>query len=381
MADTRLDRLRAALAEQQLDGLFVSDPYNRRYLSGFTGSAGWLLITRDDALIASDFRYWEQIEAQCAAFRLYRAVGPLTEWLGASLQQPSDGLGGKRLGFEAASITYAEYRTLATAVEALLPSHRPAALIPASPVVEALRAVKDDEELAQMRTVIALGDAAFVHAASRIVPNTTELEVARLIEDYIKDHGGQGTSFDTIVAGGARGAMPHARAGHDRLREGEGIVIDMGALVDGYCSDMTRTVCLGAPSARFRTVYDIVLTAQLAAAELIEPGMTGEQAHRLALRAIAEAGFGDAFGHGLGHGIGLQVHEAPRLALKSQSVLQEGHIFSIEPGIYLTGWGGVRLEDLFRIEHGRCRQLSHAPKGGALAEVATLATLTEGAHA
>ncbi len=357
MAHERLARLRAQLDEQQLDGLFISDPFNRRYLSGFTGSAGNLLITRDESVLATDFRYWEQAELQAPDFRLFKTVGPNTDWLGGLLA----GQGGKRIGFEAANLTYGEYRTIVEVIEQLSPSSRPK-FVPAPPIVEQLRSIKDAEELASMERVIALGDAAFEHAAARIKPGWTELQVAREIETFVKDHGGEGTSFTTIVAGGARGAMPHARAGQDVLIEGEGVVIDMGALLDGYCSDMTRTIFLGQPTRQFNTIYDIVFTAQRTAEELIEPGMTGEYAHKLAATVIEEAGYGEQFGHGLGHGIGLQVHETPRLALRSASVLQEGQIFSVEPGIYLTGWGGVRLEDLVVLENGRCRVLSNAPK-------------------
>jgi Xaa-Pro aminopeptidase len=374
--EARLARLRVALDEQGLAALYVSDPYNRRWLSGFNGSAGQLLVTRDAALIASDFRYWEQIAGQCPGWTLHRAVGPLADWLPALLAA-AGGLGGKKLAFEAASLSYAEYAAVAKVIAELPGDQRPE-FVPSNQLVEALRAVKDADELTAMQAVIDLGDAAFRHAAAQIRPGLSELAVARLIEDYIRDHGGQGTSFESIVAGGPRGAMPHARATDEPLREGEGIVVDMGASLGGYCSDLTRTVALGAPTPQFRAIYDIVLTAQLTAAELIEPGMTGEQAHKFALRVIEEAGYGEAFGHGLGHGIGLQVHELPRLALRSDSILVEGQVFSIEPGIYLSGWGGVRIEDLFTLENGRCRQLSHAPKGGALAEVATLAA--GGAH-
>lgn len=369
---TRLDRLRAALNAHGFDALYVTDPFNRRYLSGFTGSAGQLLVTSNDALIASDFRYWEQIEQECPGWRLFRATGPISEWLPRFLAEATVPLGEKKLAFEAASLTYAEYQAVVKTLDALPAAQRPR-FTPSHMLVEELRATKDADEIALLQAAIDLGDAAFLHAAGNIRPGMTESEVARLIETYIKDHGGAGTSFPPIVAGGARGAMPHARAGKDALVEGEAIVIDMGALYEGYCSDLTRTVFLGTPTPRFKAVYDIVLTAQLTAAELIEPGMTGEQAHQFAQRVIEEAGFGQYFGHGLGHGIGLQVHELPRLAPRSESRLDEGQVFSIEPGIYLSGWGGVRIEDLFIIENGRCRPLSHAPKGGAYAEVATLA--------
>jgi Xaa-Pro aminopeptidase len=354
---TRVERLRALLHEQQLVALYVTDPYNRRYLSGFHGTAGSLLIARDEAVIAVDFRYWEQAERQAPGIRLLKAVGPNRNWIAELFA----GLGGRRVGFEAGHLTYAGYREIVGLIEELPAASRPQ-FVPAQPLVEQLREIKDTEELRALEEVVALGDAAFQHVAERIAPGWTELQAARLIEDYIRDHGGQGTSFEPIVAGGARGAMPHARAGHDALREGEGVVIDMGALLNGYCSDMTRTIVLGEPDPRFAAIYDIVLTAQLTAEELIEPGMTGDQAHQLAKRVIEEAGHGDEFGHGLGHGVGLQVHESPWLRPESTSVLREGQVFSVEPGIYITGWGGVRIEDLVVLENGKCRVLSRAPK-------------------
>jgi Xaa-Pro aminopeptidase len=353
----RLTRLREKLTEQQLDALFVSDPFNRRYLSGFTGSAGHLLIGQSEAVIATDFRYWEQAGRQSPQFRLYQTAGTIADWLPGLLA----GLGGGRLGFEAASLSYADYQQIVEIIAGLPAGERPQ-FVPSKQLVEQLRAVKDTEEIAALERVVALGDAAFEHAAALVQPGWTELQTARVIENYIKDHGGEGTSFTTIVAGGARGAMPHARAGHDVLREGEGVVIDMGALLDGYCSDMTRTIFLGTPDARFNAIYDIVLTAQQTAEELIEPGMSGEMAHRIAHKVIEEAGYGEQFGHGLGHGIGLQIHEEPWLKAKCDSVLREGMVFSVEPGIYITGWGGVRIEDLVVLENGRCRVLSKAPK-------------------
>jgi len=355
--EQRLEKLRARLDGEHLDALLVSDPHNRRYLSGFTGSSGNLLITPSECVLATDFRYWEQAGQQAPAFRLYKTVGPITEWLAGLFE----GFGGMRIGFEQASLTFAEYKQVTGIIEDMPAAARPQ-FVPAESLVEELRRVKDASELVALERVIALGDAAFAHAAALVQPGWSERQVARVIEDFIKDNGGDGTSFTTIVAAGPRGAMAHARAGDDVLREGDGVVIDMGALLDGYCSDLTRTIVLGEPDRKFATIYDIVFTAQRTAEELIEPGMTGEYAHKLAQTVIAEAGYGDNFGHGLGHGIGLQVHEAPRLALKSTSVLEEGQVFSVEPGIYITGWGGVRLEDLVVLEHGRCRVLSSAAK-------------------
>jgi Xaa-Pro aminopeptidase len=354
---TRLDKLRAALDEAKLDALLVSDPFNRRYLSGFSGSNGYLVIGRSEAQIATDFRYWEQVGQQCAGFDLYKTVGPLKDWFGG-LARP---WGGRRLGFEAGSLCYKDYREMRDLIDEL-PAGDRAELVPTTGMVEALRVLKEPSEVAALERAIALGDAAFEAVAARIEPGWTERQVAWEIEQYVRTHGGDGMSFQTIVAGGPRGALPHARATDTPLQEGEGVVIDMGTVVDGYCSDMTRTVFLGRPDDRFKQNYDIVLTAQLAAEELIEAGMGGETAHLIAHRVIEEAGFGEEFGHGLGHGIGLQVHEAPKVAKRSTDVLENGMVFSVEPGIYIPGWGGVRIEDLAVLEDGRCRVLTAAPK-------------------
>jgi Xaa-Pro aminopeptidase len=353
----RLTRLRALLEEQKLDALLVGDPFNRRYLSGFTGSNGYLVIGRDDAQIATDFRYWEQVGAQCAGLELFKTVGPLADWFG-ELMRPR---GGRKVGVESGSLSLKDYREMRDLI-GNLPAQDRAELVPTTGLVEGLRVIKEPEEVAALERVVALGDAAFEAVAARIEPGWTEKQVAWEIEQYVRTHGGDGMSFQTIVAGGPRGALPHARATDAPIEERQAVVIDMGAIVDGYCSDMTRTIVLGAPDARFKQIYDIVLTAQLAAEELIEDGMEGEAAHLIAHRVIEEAGFGEEFGHGLGHGIGLQVHEAPRVAKRSTDVLKNGMVFSVEPGIYLPDWGGVRIEDLVVLEDGRCRVLTAAPK-------------------
>jgi Xaa-Pro aminopeptidase len=356
---TRLDTLRARLQEHEpaLDGILITNPFSRRYLSGFTGSNGFLLIGRDDARLATDFRYWEQAEAQAQGYELFKTVGPIKDWFGALAS--TFGVG--KLGFEAADVSYDLFRQMRELIGAL-PAGDRAELVPATGIVEGMREIKDAEEVEALARVVALGDAAFETVAERIEPGWTERQTAWEIEQEIRARGGDGVSFSTIVAGGPWGAMPHARPRDEPLREGEGVVIDMGALLDGYCSDMTRTVFLGTPDARFKQIYDIVLTAQLTAEAMIESGMEGEAAHLLAHHVIEEAGYGEEFGHGLGHGIGLQVHEAPRIAKRSTDTLKDGMVFSVEPGIYIPGWGGVRIEDLVVLENGRCRVLTMAPK-------------------
>ncbi|MEX2158559.1 MAG: Xaa-Pro peptidase family protein [Dehalococcoidia bacterium] len=362
MSKQRLARLREKLAQHKLDAVFIASPetaspVNRRYLSGFTGTSAYLIVTPDDAIIATDFRYYEQAQQQAKAFRLHKSVGPMSGWLPPMLE----GLGGKRLAFESAHVTHQTYRAIRKVIAGLDDAKRPK-LVPTLNLVEGLRVIKESEELVALQRAIDLGDEAFAEVAQRVEPGWTEKQVAWEIEKYIREHGGDGLSFDTLVGAGERGSMPHCMPTDRKLKNGEGVVIDMGVIIDGYVSDLTRTIFLGKPDDQFKRIYDVVLAAQLTATELVEEGMTGEQAHLLAHNVIDAAGHGDDFGHGLGHGVGLQVHEAPRLGKTSNDVLTDGMVFTIEPGIYLTGWGGVRIEDMVVLENGKARTLSHAPK-------------------
>ncbi len=370
---SRLDRLRQKMAEAELDGLLVSSPVedifgnvgaNRRYLSGFTGSVGYLLITQEAAFIAVDFRYNEQAQREAPGFTLFPASGPLPEWFASLVGEA--GLAGKRLGFQAGDITVATYQTITKAVKDMPAPERPK-LLAAPALVEQLRAIKDANELAAVQRAVDLGDEAFAAIAQRIEPGWTEAEAAWEIEKYIREHGGEGVSFEVIVAAGPWGAMPHAYPRDERIQEGQPIIIDMGVSLGGYCSDLSRTLFLGQPGEQFDKIYDIVLTVQLTAEALIRKEMTGEQAHLLAHNVIAETGYGENFGHGLGHGVGLQIHETPRLARASKDVLADGMVFTIEPGIYIRGWGGVRIEDMVVLEDGRPRVLTKAPKLGVAA--------------
>jgi Xaa-Pro aminopeptidase len=355
--NSRLERLRAATAERELDGALLSSPQSRRYISGFTGSAGYLLITPGDAIIATDFRYYEQSAAQAPGFRLHKTVQGFDTWLPPLFE----GLGGKKIAFESNDLTVATHKAMLKALSSLPGSERPE-LAPTPDLVEKLRIIKEPVEVEALQKAVDLGDAAFTDVAQRIEPGWTERQVAWEIEKYIREHGGDGLSFDTIVAGGPWGAMPHAYPRDRALQAGEGVVIDMGCDVGGYMSDLTRTIFLGQPDEQFKKIYDIVLTAQLTAEEMVKPGMTGEECHTIAHNVIEAAGYGETFGHGLGHGIGLQVHEAPRVGRTSQDVLENDMVFTIEPGIYVTGWGGVRIEDMVVLENGKARVMSRAPK-------------------
>jgi Xaa-Pro aminopeptidase len=354
---SRVERLRQTLQSHELDGALISSAVNRRYLSGFTGSAGYLLITRDDAIIATDFRYYEQSAAQAPDFRLVKTIGGFDAWVPGLVA----GLGGKKVAFEAGDMTVGVHQQFKKSIAALPETDRPS-LVPTPNLVETLRLYKEPEEIVALQRAVDLGDAACQSVAERVEPGWTEKQVAWEIEKYVREHGGDGLSFDTIVAGGPWGAMPHAYPRDRKLEAGEGVVIDMGCDVGGYMSDLTRTIFLGKPDDQFKKIYDIVLTAQLTAEEMVKEGMTGEECHMIAHNVIEAAGYGETFGHGLGHGIGLQVHEAPRVARTSNDVLKNNMVFTIEPGIYITGWGGVRIEDMVVLESGKPRVMSKAPK-------------------
>jgi len=253
------------------------------------------------------------------------------------------------------------FRTLQSTVEELPESDRPQ-LVPTDGFVETMRVIKEPEEIEMLDRAVALGDAAFEHVAAMVEPGWTEKQVAWEIEKYAREHGAQGLSFPTIVAAGPWGAMPHAQPRDHVIESGDGVVIDMGVSLDGYMSDLTRTIVVGEPDDKFKQIYDIVLTAQLTAEELLRTGMEGSEGHMLAHRVIQEAGYGDYFGHGLGHGVGLQIHESPRLSRASDDIIEDGMVVTVEPGIYLPGWGGIRIEDMGYMKDGKYVNFTTAPK-------------------
>jgi Xaa-Pro aminopeptidase len=366
----RIQKLRAKMDEAKLDAFWVTAPTeandrqvsaNRRYMSGFSGSLGNLLVTRDDAFIAVDFRYWEQAEREAPDYTLFKVEGRWAEWFPKLLGESGMTAGGKKIGFQPADLSVSMFQAMTKAIKELPKTDQPK-LLSSPAYVEQLRSVKDADEIKAVQEAVDLGDAAFTEVSKRIEPGWTERQVAWEIERYIREHGGDGLSFETIVAGGPWGAMPHAQPRDYKLKQGEMVVIDMGVRHNGYCSDLTRTIFLGEPDDQFKKIYSIVLAAQLTAEELIEEGMGGEDAHMISHNVIEEAGYGDKFGHGLGHGVGLQIHELPRLARTSTDKLEEGHVFTVEPGIYIPGWGGIRIEDQAVMENGKTRVMSHAPK-------------------
>ena len=351
----RIEKLRAKMADEFLEGMLVSAPENRWYFSGFRGSAGYLWITPADAMLATDFRYTEQAGLQAPDYRVVR-INQGFEWL---VEAISDS-GARRIGFEDAHLSVSTYQAALDAIKDLDPKRE---LIATGAMADQLRAVKDAEELAVMQQAILIADRAIETVGAALRPGMTEREVAWQVELHMREHDAEAISFDTIVAAGANGARPHHRPTDTKLVRGDAVVIDMGARYDGYCSDITRTFVLGDADEVFRRVYDTVLAAQETAEATARAGMTGADVDGLARDVIAEAGYGDNFGHSLGHGIGLAVHEYPRVGPNSGSqLIEDGMVFSVEPGIYLTGWGGVRIEDLVVMENGQPRVLTTAHK-------------------
>jgi Xaa-Pro aminopeptidase len=350
---SRLARLRAKLAENGVDALLISQPENRAYLSGFTGSSGWLLITHGHAFIATDFRYYEQVGLECPSYELVKVVTTFA----AVLPEMIERAGVNRLAFESDHATFSDVQDWSKAVPDV-------EWVPTKGTVMGLRAVKDAGEIATLKAAIELADEALAAGLAQAQPGMTELDLAWIIESHMRTHGAQVVAFDMIVACGPNGARPHARAGRERLLAGEPIVIDMGARLDGYNSDLTRTVCLGQPNdpARFWEIYNTVLRAQIAAEAAIRPGMNGQEVDAVARDLIAQAGYGDYFGHGLGHGVGLAVHEEPRFSRTLPSTLAAGNVVTVEPGIYLPGWGGVRIEDVVLVTENGAEVLTRASK-------------------
>ena len=355
MGSSRLQGLHTLISEKGIDSFLVSQQENRRYLSGFSGSSGWLFISQKQAILTTDFRYTEQARQESQNFEIVQTEGEASIWFTKLLQTH----GWHTLGFEAQQMPFATYQQLSDIIEA---EHLDLELIPCQRMVERLRCIKDTVELNIITKAVQLTDAAFTQTLATIRPGITEKEMAWEIESFIRQNGAESTAFDIIVATGPNTALPHARPGERRLQPGEPILIDMGARIDGYCSDFTRTICIGKADRTLQELYDIVLEAQQAAIEGVKSGMNGAEADKLARNIIEGAGYGDNFGHGLGHGIGLAIHETPSLSRLSSDILNEGMIFTIEPGIYIQGYGGVRIEDTVRLEQGTIKVLTRSVK-------------------
>jgi Xaa-Pro aminopeptidase len=358
MNDVRLGLIREAMASgagtgSPLGAMLIASPHNRTYMTGFTGSSGYVLLAPDKAFLLTDFRYVEQAASQAPLFQVVKHGAPYLTTLADIIVD----LDVCRLGIEAEHTTVAEHDRLAEALAGVT-------LCATAGLVEAMRLCKDDAEIHRLEAAVECSDAAFakVLADGVIRAGVTELTVAAAIEAAMRAGGSTRPSFDTIVASGPRSSLPHGRASERVIGEGEFVTMDFGATVDGYCSDITRTVVVGRASAEQREVYDLVHRAQLAGLAAVRAGISGKEPDAAARDIIAAAGHGDHFGHGLGHGVGLQIHEGPRLSPASESLLRPGMVTSVEPGVYVPGWGGVRIEDLVVVTDTGCRVLTRSPK-------------------
>lgn len=348
----RLSAVRQRLAEWEVDGLLISSEFNRRWLSGFTGSAGFALITADQALLATDFRYWAQATQQAPAFTLVKLPADQQE----GFKQLVAAAGVHRIGIEAQHVNLSQLASWRKI--------KGIKWVALAKTVEPLREIKAAWELGLIKAAAAVTDQAMSRVYDLARPDLTEKVLAWELEKALREGGADDKAFTVIVASGTNAGLPHHRPGDRTLQAGDSLVIDMGAMVDGYRSDLTRSFYLGRePDEHYGRIYNLVWTAQKTALAGMRGGMTGKEIDALSRNVINDAGFGDYFGHSLGHGVGLEVHEEPRLATtREKERISAGTVVTVEPGIYLPEWGGVRLEDLVLVTENGPELLSHAPK-------------------
>ena len=346
----KLEKLRKEMINLNIDGLLITNEFNRRYMTDFTGTAGVAIVSKDDAVFITDFRYTEQAKKQVKEFRIIQHEGVLAKEVAKQTEQ----LRIKTIGFEKDTMTYGMFETYKSLLKA--------DLIPVSGVIEKIRLIKTEQEINIIKVACEIADHAFTHILGFIKPGLTELEVSNELEFFMRKQGATASSFDTIVASGVRSALPHGVATDKVIEKGDLVTLDFGALYNGYVSDITRTIAVGEPSDQLKEMYDIVLQSQLLAVEQVGPGMTGIQADSIARDYLTSKGYGEAFGHSTGHGIGLEVHEGPALSFRSDTLLQPNMVVTVEPGIYLPGIGGVRIEDDIVITETGNEKLTHSKK-------------------
>jgi Xaa-Pro aminopeptidase len=349
----RLERLRAQMKQQGLEALFITRAPNRQYITGFTGSAGVVLVTATQAILIVDTRYTIQAKEQAPTWEVieFQRHNELIPTLNKACQRA----GITRLGFEAEGLTFAEYQYYKNGCREIdwIPTHR---------IMESLRIVKDDQELAVLRHAAVIADQAFGKILEEVRPGLTERQIAARLEFFLRDFGASSSSFDMIVASGVRSALPHGVASDKVLEKGDLVTFDFGALYNGYISDVTRTIVLGKPSAKQKEIYEIVLDAQLKGIAAVRPGIPAREVDLAARNHIESKGYGQYFGHSTGHGIGLEVHEAPSVTTRSEEVLTPGMVITVEPGIYLPGFGGVRIEDDVLVTDSGAEVFTHCRK-------------------
>ena len=346
----RITNLREKMKAENITSFLVTSPYNLRYLTGFTGTTGLALIGLEEAFFITVFRYTEQAAEQCVGYEVVKNVGPILEVVADLVEKK----GMMNLAFEESFVPFKQYVDLETLLEV--------DLIPVSGMIEELREVKDQSEIEIVEKACEIADKAFSHILTYIKPGMTEIQVANELDFYMRSLGASGVSFETIVASGLRSAMPHGVASDKVIEEGDFITIDFGCYYQGYVSDMTRTISLGEPSEKLKEIYEIVREAQQKVLDVAKPGMTGIELDAVARDYIASKGYGEAFGHSTGHGIGLEIHEGPNVSKLAEKAFVPGNIITNEPGIYLPGIGGVRIEDDMLVTENGIKTLTHSKK-------------------
>lgn len=333
----RYNKLNALLEAKKLDAVLVSDGYNMRYLSGFTGATGYLLITKTSKTLFTDSRYTIAATMQAPDYAVVEvdAARDYCKVINQVLVAEEIAL----LGFEANQVRYSTYQNLKERLEVK-------ELIPLGGELADLRRIKTAEEIALHRQAEHIGDIAFEEILKDIRPGVTELEVAAKLEYIMKMNGADKLSFESIVASGVNSSKPHAEPGHKKIESGDFVTMDFGCVYNGYCSDMTRTVVVGKASDKQKEIYNTVLNAQLAVLAMLKPGLKGKEYDKVARDVIYGAGYEGYFGHGLGHSVGLEIHENPRFSMMEEDIVEAGMIMTVEPGIYIPDFGGVRIEDM-----------------------------------
>lgn len=340
------------LKQLNIDAILISNGNNMRYISGFAGATGYLYISGQRHAVVTDFRYTYQAEAEAEGYEIVTIGNNGYEEAINDLLR-SDKV--ERLGFEAEDLLFSKYQSLSEKLQVK-------ELVPIKDEITRLRRIKTPKELEFIKQAEAIGDKAFTEILSFIKPGMTELEVAARIEYLLKTNGGQGLSFNAIVASGINSSMPHAVPSSKKIENGDFLTMDFGCIYEGYCSDMTRTIVVGKASQKQREIYQTVLDAQLAALEFIRAGVKGKEVDKVARDIIYKAGYEGCFGHGLGHGVGLFIHENPRLSVAEEDILEVGMTETVEPGIYVRGFGGVRIEDLVAVTETGCDNFTFSEK-------------------
>lgn len=348
----RIEKLLVKIQAVDLDAVYVTSSYNSRYLTGFTGSSCYVYISKKRRVLLTDFRYIQQATRECPD---YEIIDYMTDGLDKTVQSlvVSDDV--KKLGLEEHKMTVREYKYY----QDVLPE---VAFVSIEGVTEKLRMIKEENEINAIRQAAAIADKGFAHILGYIKAGMSELGVALELEFYMKKQGASALSFDIIAASGKRSSLPHGRASEKIIEDGDFLTLDFGCIYEGYCSDMTRTVVVGKADDKQREVYNTVLKAQLAALEAIKAGEAGKGIDKIARDIIYGAGYEGYFGHGLGHSLGLEVHENPRFSSRELLDIEVGMLMTVEPGIYIPNWGGVRIEDLVLVTEDGYENLTTSTK-------------------